>query len=80
MKELTLETETLIASILDEIKSEPSLHNCESFGELHEHCDANTLGFSLELIDLYGLDVACDMMNEAHSAISCLLPINAKAN
>jgi hypothetical protein len=71
-----LTTDVLITSILNEIESDPILRNCNSFGELHEYCDANTLGVSLDLIDLYGLDIACDMMNEAHDTISNLLPIN----
>ena len=73
---LELTTDVLITSILKEITSDPILSQCSSFGELHEHCDANCLGASLDLIDLYGLDTACDMMNEAHDTISNLLPIN----
>lgn len=79
--------ESTIESIKREILADADLAACKTFSELHDHCDANTLGTSEELFGSFARDddddeisdAACDALNAVQDAINAWL-LNRWAN
>ncbi len=69
--------EFVTESIIAEIKNNEVLMACKSFVELHEHCDANTLGCSEELLEAEGMEKALDILNAAQSDVNLWLIANS---
>lgn len=69
----TLHTpESLAKTILADIRKNKVLSKCESFTELHEHCDANTLG---DLEGVYSGPDDLPFINVAFGLVDAQLPL-----
>jgi len=77
MKNNRTSVESVAASILEDIKKDPVLLACKSFVELHEHCDANTLGCQEELFEAVGLQNALPILNDAQHEVNLWLVANS---
>lgn len=66
----------VVESIIAEIRNDPVLLVCKSFSELHEHCDANTLGCQEALFEELGLENALPILNAAQSEVNLWLVAN----
>ena len=64
-------------AFIEAIRTEPVLMACKSFPELHEHCDANTLGCQEELLDVYDLKNALPILNAAQDEVNLWLVANS---
>ena len=69
--------EHITKTIVEEIKKDPVLLACKSFVELHEHCDANTLGRQEALFDELGTKRAIPILNDAQHEVSLWLVANS---
>jgi hypothetical protein len=56
-------------SIIAEIKKDEVLMACKSFSELHDYCDANCLGCSEELLDVFEFERAIKLLNAAQTEV-----------
>ncbi len=66
---------TIAQSIIDEINASPELSKCRTFSELHDFCDANTLGNSEAILDELHWDDAITLLNEAQEIVNKKLAI-----
>jgi len=48
----------------------PGIATAKTFSELHDYCDANILGPSEAILETFGGDYACDVMNDAHDIVN----------
>ena len=71
--------ESVAQTMIDEIAQSEALSSCQSFSELHDHCDANMLGCSEELYEELGLEESCDILNAAQEIVDHSLPLMVKA-
>lgn len=67
----------LVKTILDDIRLDEQLKTVESFSELHDFCDANTLGETEKYFDEFGVE----FVDQAQRMVDACLPIkrNPKA-
>lgn len=64
--------EQLASTIVNAIESDPQLKPCETFSELHDHCDANMLGDSRHAFDNYGVHI----VRMAQELVEEMLPLS----
>lgn len=69
--------EYVAINIIEEIQQNPVLLACKSFVELHEHCDANTLGCREKLFDEIGMNRALPILNDAQHEVALWLVANS---
>jgi hypothetical protein len=62
--------EEVAASIIAEIKEDETLLGCGSFSELDDHCDANMLGCSADLLYMMSCNDAIDILNPAQDMVN----------
>ncbi|MCH8540850.1 MAG: hypothetical protein LAT58_08790 [Opitutales bacterium] len=77
MKKREYSTESIAASIIAEIKKDEALLACKNFAELHEHCDANTLGCQEELFETEKTEKALELLNAAQNEVNLWLVANS---
>jgi hypothetical protein len=65
--------EEVAASIIAEIEGDETLLDCGHFSELHDHCDANMLGCSSELLYMMSCSDAIDILGPAQNLVSDFL-------
>ena len=63
--------EPLVESIIEDIKQDEQLNRLDSFVDLHEFCDANTLGTSEQYFDKYGVEV----VEFAQQTVNEIMPV-----
>ena len=73
MKDNKYTVESVTASIIAEIKNDDVLVACKNFAELHDHCDANMLGCSEELLETEGTERALAILNPAQNEVNLWL-------
>jgi hypothetical protein len=73
MGEKKYTAEYVAATIIAEIKTDEVLMACKNFVELHEHCDANMLGCSEELLEAVGTERALVILNAAQNEVNLWL-------
>jgi hypothetical protein len=64
-------------TIIQDIKKNPALLACKSFPELHDHCDANSLGCIEEMFKEIGVKRALPIFNDAQYEITLWLIANS---
>jgi len=80
VKQNNYTVEYVASSIITDIKSCKILKVCKNFKMLHDHCDANVLGCSEELLDAMDTEKAIDILNAAQSEVNLWLIANSIAN
>ena len=74
--ELEPKAKQIAESIISGIRSDSHIPNTVStFSEVHEYCDANTLGDSEQLLEEFGWDTAIDILNRAQNLVNDALPL-----